>query len=344
MPSPAPPESAASEPASPETDSVESVSREIVPPEDVSPETADPAVAAKPEKPVRYRTRHTTRYEYGEGVSVSQHIVHLLPRENPRQVCARAELSISPEPSVRNEWRDYFGNPEAYFAVQEPHRTLIIESRIELQVMPPAQFDPAATMSWEEVSKQVRSPRKPDAIDANQFLFDSVMVRASPELAEYAAPSFEAGRPAAEAALDLMRRIYNDFTFDSSATTVATPLTEVLEHRRGVCQDFAHLGVGCLRSMGLPGRYVSGYLRTHPPPGRPRLIGADMSHAWFSVWCGDEIGWLDLDPTNDKPVDADYITLAWGRDYNDVSPVRGVILGGWGHTLSVQVDVEPLDD
>ena len=141
-----------------------------------------------------------------------------------------------------------------------------------------------------------------------------------------------------------MRRIYTDFTFDSTATTVATPLTEVLTHRRGVCQDFAHLGVGCLRSIGLPGRYVSGYLRTHPPPGRPRLVGADMSHAWFSVWCGDEAGWIDLDPTNDKPVDADYITLAWGRDYDDVSPVRGVILGGWGHTLNVQVDVEPIDD
>jgi transglutaminase-like putative cysteine protease len=323
MPSPAPPEAA--------------------PPEEVTPE-AEAELGAEPVKPVRYRTRHTTRYEYGEGVSVSQHIVHLLPRENPRQVCVSAELSISPEPSVRSEWLDYFGNPEAYFAVQEPHRTLIIESRIELEVIPPAPFDPAETPSWEDVCKQAGSPRKPDAINANEFLFDSVMVRASSELADYAAPSFPEGRPAAEAALDLMRRIHTDFTFDSTATTVATPLTEVLAHRRGVCQDFAHLGVGCLRSMGLPGRYVSGYLRTHPPPGRARLVGADMSHAWFSVWCGEETGWLDLDPTNDKPVDADYITLAWGRDYDDVSPVRGVILGGWGHTLNVQVDVEPLED
>jgi transglutaminase-like putative cysteine protease len=323
MPSPAPPEP--------------------LPPEEAAPES-EAGTATEPVKPVRYRTRHTTRYEYGEGVSVSQHIVHLLPRENPRQVCSSAELSISPEPSVRSEWQDYFGNPEAYFAVQEPHRTLIIESRIELEVTPPAPFDPAETPSWEDVCKRAGSPRTPDAIDANEFLFDSVMVRASPELAEYAAPSFTEGRPAAEAALDLMRRIHTDFTFDSTATTVATPLTEVLAHRRGVCQDFAHLGVGCLRSIGLPGRYVSGYLRTHPPPGRPRLVGADMSHAWFSVWCGDETGWLDLDPTNDKPVDADYITLAWGRDYDDVSPVRGVILGGWGHTLNVQVDVEPLED
>jgi transglutaminase-like putative cysteine protease len=329
MPSPAPPE-----PAPPD----------LVSPEPACAEPSSPEPDAGPVKPVRYRTRHTTRYEYGEGVSVSQHIVHLLPRENPRQVYASAELSISPEPSVRSEWRDYFGNPEAYFAVQEPHRTLIIESRIELEVIPPAPFDPAETLSWEDVCKQAGSPRTPDAIDANEFLFDSVMVRASPELAEYATPSFTEGRPAAEAALDLMRRIHADFTFDSTATTVATPLTEVLTHRRGVCQDFAHLGVGCLRSMGLPGRYVSGYLRTHPPPGRARLVGADMSHAWFSVWCGDETGWLDLDPTNDKPVDADYITLAWGRDYDDVSPVRGVILGGWGHTLNVQVDVEPLED
>jgi transglutaminase-like putative cysteine protease len=331
MPSPAPPEPAPPEEATPESEAGTAT-------EPVKP------VRSGPVKPVRYRTRHTTRYEYGEGVSVSQHIVHLLPRENPRQVCSSAELSISPEPSVRSEWQDYFGNPEAYFAVQEPHRTLIIESRIELEVTPPPPFDPAETPSWETVCKQAASPRTSDAIDANEFLFDSVMVRASPELAEYAAPSFTEGRPAAEAALDLMRRIHTDFTFDSTATTVATPLTEVLAHRRGVCQDFAHLGVGCLRSVGLPGRYVSGYLRTHPPPGRARLVGADMSHAWFSVWCGDETGWLDLDPTNDKPVDADYITLAWGRDYDDVSPVRGVILGGWGHTLDVQVDVEPLED
>ena len=334
MPSPAPPEPLPPEEVFPEPAPEEPVSKAEL---GTEPDTV-------PVKPVRYRTRHTTRYEYGEGVSVSQHIVHLLPRENPRQVYASAELSISPEPSVRSEWRDYFGNPEAYFAVQEPHRTLIIESRIELEVSPPSPFDPAETPSWEEVCKQAGSPRTPDAIDANEFLFDSVMVRASPELGEYAAPSFTEGRPAAEAALDLMRRIHADFTFDSTATTVATPLTEVLAHRRGVCQDFAHLGVGCLRSMGLPGRYVSGYLRTHPPPGRARLVGADMSHAWFSAWCGDETGWLDLDPTNDKPVDADYITLAWGRDYDDVSPVRGVILGGWGHTLNVQVDVEPLED
>lgn len=337
MPSHAPPD-----PADPDT----------AVPEEVSPEAAgavsepapEPELGVETVKAVRYRTRHTTRYEYGEGVSVSQHIVHLLPRDNPRQTCSSAVLSISPEPSVRNEWQDYFGNPEAYFAVQEPHRTLIIESRIELEVKAPVPLDPSGTPAWETVGKQAASPQTPDAIDANQFLFDSVMVRASPELAEYAAPSFPEGRPAAEGALDLMRRIFTDFTFDSTATTVATPLTEVLTHRRGVCQDFAHLGVGCLRSIGLPGRYVSGYLRTHPPPGRPRLVGADMSHAWFSVWCGDETGWIDLDPTNDRPVDADYITLAWGRDYDDVSPVRGVILGGWGHTLNVQVDVEPIDD
>src|SRR4051794_23911367 len=160
MPSPAPPDS--------------------TPPAEVSPE----AVCAEPVRPVRYRTRHTTRYEYGEGVSVSQHIVHLLPRDNPRQVCSSAVLSISPEPSVRNEWQDYFGNPEAYFAVQEPHRTLIIESRIELEVKAPAPLDPAETPAWETVCKRVASPRTPEAIDANQFLFDSVMVRASPELAE----------------------------------------------------------------------------------------------------------------------------------------------------------------
>ncbi|EWY38777.1 transglutaminase [Skermanella stibiiresistens SB22] len=293
---------------------------------------------------MRYRTRHTTSYHYGDGVSVSQHIVHLLPREHLRQTCSSISLTIKPEPAVRNAWTDYFGNPSEYFAVQAPHRSLVIESVIELEVKPPTGLDAAASPTWEKVRDTARAPRGLEAIEANEFLFDSVMVKASADLAAYAAPSFPADRPVAEAALDLMHRIYEDFTFDSTATSVATPLAEVLAHKRGVCQDFAHLGVGCLRSLGLPGRYVSGYLRTYPPPGRERLIGADASHAWFSVWCGAEVGWVDLDPTNDKPADTDYITLAWGRDYDDVSPVRGVILGGWGHSLDVEVDVEPLSD
>lgn len=325
MPSPAPPDTAAAlGPAA-------------------APEDAD-AREDNATRPVRYRTRHTTSYEYGDGVSVSQHVVHLGPRDNPRQACSSATLTITPEPAVREAWLDYFGNPAEYFAVQEPHRSLTIESVVELEVTPPGPLDADSAPAWEEVRETARAPRACDAIEANEFLFDSVMVKASPDLAAYAEPSFPPGRPAVEAVLDLMHRIHEDFTFDSTATTVATPLADVLAHRRGVCQDFAHLGVGCLRSIGLPARYVSGYLRTHPPPGRPRLVGADMSHAWFSVWCGTEAGWIDLDPTNDKPVDADYITLAWGRDYDDVSPVRGVILGGWGHTLSVQVDVEPLLD
>jgi transglutaminase-like putative cysteine protease len=307
----------------------------------------DPPEAATPDSapesaPVLYRTRHTTRYEYGDGVSVSQHIVHLLPRDLPHQHCASARLTIKPEPAVRSDWTDYFGNPVTYIAVQEPHRVLEITSEIELEVSPPPSLDVSDTPAWETLCGELLAPTGDAAVEASRFAFDSVLVGASANLAEYSAPSFPLGRPVAVAALDLMRRIYADFTFDATATTISTPLAEVLTYRRGVCQDFAHLGIGCLRSVGLAGRYVSGYLRTHPPPGRPRLVGADVSHAWFSVWCGSEAGWLDLDPTNDQPANADYITLAWGRDYDDVSPVRGVLLGGYGHTLDVQVDVEPL--
>ncbi len=287
---------------------------------------------------MRYRCHHLTRYDYGDDVPVSHHLVHLRPRPLMRQRCHAFSLSVGPGAPLTCDHDDHFGNPVTYIAVQEPHRHLTIAAHSEIEVFDQRPVEPGATPAWERL---IGAPGDPATVA--QFAFGSTLVAATPYLADFARPSFDTGRPVAEAAIDLMQRIHRDFTFDSTATTVATPLVEVLANRRGVCQDFAHLLIGGLRSLGLAARYVSGYLRTLPPPGQPRLVGADASHAWVSVWCGGET-WLDLCPTNGRVADQDYITSAWGRDYDDVSPVRGVILGGAGHGLSVQVDVEPLDD
>ncbi|HYD30354.1 MAG TPA: transglutaminase family protein [Azospirillaceae bacterium] len=287
---------------------------------------------------MRYRARHTTRYDYGDTTPVSHHLVHLTPRPHPRQRCGANRITLTPAPATRSDSVDFFGNPVTYVAVEEPHRWVEIHAETDIEVAPPLPLDPAATPPWQEVREAARRPGP----EVPQFLFDSIFVKTSIELTAFAEPSFPANRPVAESALDLMSRIHRDFTFDPTATTIATPLAEVLTTRRGVCQDFAHLMIGALRGLGLPARYVSGYLRTLPPPGQPRLVGADVSHAWMSVWCGGNV-WLDLCPTNDKPADADYITLAWGRDYDDVSPVRGVFLGSGAQALSVQVDVEVIE-
>jgi transglutaminase-like putative cysteine protease len=199
--------------------------------------------------------------------------------------------------------------------------------------------------SWESVRDRLRELDGPPLVEPAEYLFESPHVERSRDLAEYAAKSFPARRGAVDGALDLMRRIHKEFKFDKTATSVSTPIRQVLKQRAGVCQDFAHLMIGCLRMLGLPARYVSGYLLTQPPPGRPRLIGADASHAWVSVWCGEggapNHGWVDLDPTNNCVVDDFHVTLAWGRDFADVTPMRGVILGGGAQQLSVRVTVSP---
>ncbi|MDR3514704.1 MAG: transglutaminase family protein [Azospirillaceae bacterium] len=302
-----------------------------------------PALSAPGNRTTRYQVRHLTRYRYGDRVSVSHHILHLVPRPHPRQVCDDPQIRIVPAPAARADWCDYFGNPTSYCEIREPHLCLEIESTLQVTVQPPT-IDLAATPAWELVRAQTQVPVDDDDLAAAAMVFDSLLVRATPDLCDYARPSFTTDRPIGAAVMDLTRRIFRDFRFDATATSVSTPLAEVLNHRRGVCQDFAHLGIGCLRALGLPARYVSGYLRTLPPQGRPRLIGADASHAWFAAWCGPAAGWIDFDPTNDRTADANYISIAWGRDYDDVSPVRGVILGGAWHELTVAVDVEPLDE
>jgi transglutaminase-like putative cysteine protease len=292
-------------------------------------------------KPMRYRVRHVTTYDYSLAMRQAHHTAHLKPRELGHQRVSDYRIAITPKPAVLDEHMDYYGNPTTYFAIQERHDELSLETSMEVEVAPRPAIDLELSESWESLRDRVALGTDQGARFASEFAYPSALVPYLPELAEYAAPSFAPGRPIGAASLDLTRRIYDEFSFDPAATTISTPLLEVLKERRGVCQDFAHLQIGCLRALGLPARYVSGYLRTVPPPGRKRLVGADASHAWLAVWCGEQ--WLDLDPTNGLIGSTDFITLAWGRDYGDVSPVSGVMLGHGQQILIVEVDVEPIE-
>jgi transglutaminase-like putative cysteine protease len=303
----------------------------------VKPEGADgPAIDASA---VRYRIRHVTDYRYQSSVVLAHHLLHLKPRSLADQARAAHRIMITPKPLVMADHDDCFGNPETYIAIQEPHIGLTIESELEIERKPVAPIDPAATPAWDELRDHLSSAANRPARLAASFAYASPRTPASQPLLAYAAPSFPAGRPVGTAAAALMKRIHEDFVFDPSATTVSTPVERVFAARRGVCQDFAHLQIACLHALGLSARYVSGYLNTKAPEGSPRLQGADASHAWLAVWCGGDV-WLDLDPTNDQIAGGDYITIAWGRDYDDVSPVRGVLFGGGANRLTVKVDVE----
>jgi transglutaminase-like putative cysteine protease len=289
-----------------------------------------------------YRIVHKTTYKYQQPVSFGTHIGYLTPRSKPHHACISHALLIAPEPVAMSERTDYFENSLAFFTIQEPHEELRIEAHSVVVVDGPSVEWPERSPAWDEVARSLPADLSAVGLDAYQFVFESPRVPVGPQFSAYASLSFTPARPLTEALLDFTARIHNDFRFDSKATDVKTSPAEVLRSRRGVCQDFAHLQVACLRSLGLPARYVSGYIRTYPPPGKPRLIGADASHAWTSVYCPG-VGWLDVDPTNNLIPSESHVTLAWGRDYGDVSPVRGVILGGRDHKLEVGVDMEPLD-
>jgi len=296
----------------------------------------------KPMQPVSYRVEHVTLYEYTAPVTLSQQLLHLTPRPLPWQQCESHALAIEPQAAEYAEGTDFFGNRIVQFAVRTPHLQLEVHADSTVHLRPRwNDLDMAGSPPWEAVRDRLRDVAQPPLLDPGQYLFESPSVALSAELAAYAAPSFPAGRPLLEGARSLMSRIHADFEFDSKATTVATPLSEVIAHRHGVCQDFAHLMIGCLRMLGLPARYVSGYLLTRPPPGMPRLVGADASHAWVSVYC-PAAGWVDFDPTNDMLPDLEHVTVAWGRDFSDVTPMRGVILGGGTQELDVSVTVMPL--
>jgi transglutaminase-like putative cysteine protease len=282
---------------------------------------------------------HVTEYLYSERVSTSHHDLHLLPRQTPEQTCLHEELEISPAPAMRRERTDDFGNRCTYVEIHEPHNNLRVTSRADVEVAPHAPL-PAASAPWESVRDGVRAGADAEARTARAFAYASPHVPASAAARAYALPSFGAGRGVVEAARELTTRIHADFVYDSGATTNATPVDEVLRLRRGVCQDFAHVQITCLRALGLAARYVSGYLVTRPPPGKPRLVGADASHAWLAVFAPGH-GWIPFDPTNDLVPGEQHITVAWGRDYSDVTPVRGVVMGGGRHDLWVSVDVAP---
>jgi transglutaminase-like putative cysteine protease len=288
---------------------------------------------------VIYRVRHVTEYLYSEAVPTSHHEVHLLPRASAGQTVRAEALVVSPTPALRRDRVDWFGNRATHLAIHERHTRLAVSSELELEVVAPA--PPADGGSWEAARDAVRAGADPVARAAVEFVLPSPRVTLSPAARALAAPVFAPGRPLAEAARALTRLIHQEFTYDPAATDVSTSVDEVLKKGRGVCQDYAHVQIACLRALGIPARYVSGYLVTRPQGGEPRLVGADASHAWLSVRLPGG-AWLDLDPTNDVVPSDRHIVVAHGRDFGDVTPMRGVILGGGRHDLRVGVDVVPV--
>jgi transglutaminase-like putative cysteine protease len=299
------------------------------------------------ETSVSYFVVHETNYDYEHPVALSRQIVHLSPRSTPWQTCQRHETKVSPEPEILVRALDAFGNPFTSLVIDQDHARLAVRAESWVDLRPREIPADAATPPWDVVRARLayqagRRPA-PAELEASRFLFESPRVRNKRELAAWTSACFPAGRPILEGVRALMNRIHAEFAFDPEATTVSTPVMQVFERRRGVCQDFAHLMLSCLRSMGLAARYVSGYLLTRPPPGKARLVGADASHAWVSVYCPD-FGWVDADPTNAVFPSLEHVTLGWGRDYDDVIPLRGVLLGGGDHELEIKVTVAPAAD
>ncbi|TWT37744.1 Protein-glutamine gamma-glutamyltransferase [Posidoniimonas corsicana] len=288
---------------------------------------------------MRYRITHTTKYSYTDPVAVCHNLVHLSPRDLPRQTRSGYRLIILPDPSDVLHQTDAFGNPVEYFSILEAHRGLSLSATSEVEVREaPA---PGAGAPWEQVRDALPQAAPDAVIRPYLYAFPSAKAPVAAALAEYARAAFTPARPIVDALREFTTRVNQDFKYDPRATTVSTPVMEAFEQRAGVCQDFAHVAIACLRSIGLAARYVSGYLRTLPPPGKPRLVGADASHAWVSLYCGED-GWVDADPTNAVLPGTDHITIAHGRDYADVCPIQGVYVGGGGHTMDVSVDVAPI--
>lgn len=290
---------------------------------------------------VTYRVRHKTVYGYGVPVTLSHHLARLKPRETPYQHILSDKITMTPEPAFRSDETDVFGNTSTFLIVETPHDEMTIVSEFTARITPPVYPDPAKTPSWEETRSLLAFPDTPELLAACETAAPSRFVPLSEEIKAYAAPSFAPNRPVLETAEEIMRRIYRDFTYDSSATNIATPINETLAMKRGVCQDFAHIGIACLRSFGLAARYVSGYIRTRKTAGNgdeTEMTGGDASHAWFSVYV-PSFGWVDLDPTNNMYMRSEHLTVGWGRDFDDMSPVKGIMTGGGAHTVDVDVSV-----
>lgn len=291
-----------------------------------------------------YKIQHHTRYSYTEPVSICHNLAYLLPRLSDRHYWYSSRVAVEPEPTMLLQRQDYFGNLAMLFALQEPHRRLDVTAESEVEVSPLELAPELFTQwPWEQVLALLNQNPEPEHLDACQFTFPSPYIIWPESVQEYAAAVFTPGLPLLAGVRELTKRIHADFVYDPKATDVTTTITQLMQQRRGVCQDLSHLQIACLRSLGLAARYVSGYLLSNPPPGKPRLVGADASHAWLSVYLPGT-GWVDVDPTNNLWPSDKHITIAWGRDYGDVTPLRGVILGGGEHTVTVSVDVQPLDE
>lgn len=293
---------------------------------------------------MKYKITHTTTYLYQSPVRVCHNLVLLTPREEPLLRCHSHRLQILPNPQITNHRIDFFGNHLRAFSIEEAHRQLKVTATSRVQVTPRGKVDVNQSPPWEEFAQALARQEEANWLEASVYLFDSRRIVRGNEFKEYARDAFSPRKPVLAAALSLTEKIYREFKYDPSATAVHTKPIDAFRLRRGVCQDFAHIAISCLRSMGIPTRYVSGYLRTIPPPGKPRLVGVDQSHAWISVYCGETLKWIDIDPTNNCICQTDHVPIAWGRDYHDVVPLRGVFLGGGSHTLNVSVDVLPIQD
>lgn len=288
---------------------------------------------------MKYRIKHVTTYRYVDKVSLCQNQAHLSPLTRQNQTCTFSTISVEPETSYLTQYQDYFGNTVTVFDVATLHDELIVTNESEVELFArqqPALFEHLTL--WEEARRQLANPVTDDALAAAEFTLPTALTTPTPEIAAYATDSFLPGRGLVDACLDLNQRIFSDFSFDATFSTINTPLSEVMEHRKGVCQDFAHLALACLRSVGLAARYVSGYIETIAPEGAIKLEGADATHAWLEVWV-PEAGWLELDPTNNLIPSDQHVVLAVGRDFADISPLKGVIFGGGNHQISVAVDM-----
>jgi len=301
------------------------------------------SITTAADEAVRYRIEHLTAYDYSQKVSVSHQMARLCPIDGDDQRLIDFRLDCQPAAALVDRDVDYFGNRVDHFSIQEPHERLEVVARSDVEVNGGAPEVEGIGPAWETVLAELPRDRSVEGLRAFEQTFPSLMIPVGSEFAEYASESFLPGRPLLDAAFDLTLRIHADFTFDPKATTVATPLDEVYSKRRGACQDFANFQIACLRSLGLPARYVSGYVRTNPPPGQKRLVGVDATHAWVSVYCPG-IGWVEFDPTNRRVAGNSHVRVAFGRDFGDVSPLRGTVIGGGFQRLSIAVTVSPSDE
>jgi transglutaminase-like putative cysteine protease len=289
---------------------------------------------------MKYTIQHKTSYTYLEPVSLCHNIARLVPRNTSEQICKNTNIQIDPKPDRINEYEDFFGNRAIYFSIEKEHWELAVNvtSEVERHHTGQIKLQVYRNASLEEVKKEIQN-LKGDSMDIRQYMFETPMTAQNEEILQFALESFQSGKSVFEATEDLTKRIFKEFEYKPGHTTVSTPLAQVMKERKGVCQDFAHLAISCIRSVGLPARYVSGYIETISPEGKEKLIGTDASHAWFSIYIPD-MGWTDFDPTNNCIVSDQHITIGWGRDYADIAPLDGIILSSGSHELTVSVDVK----